>query len=124
MSEGQFLKLFLLLKRSRSSSFAFSSQCIGHSLIARAPLCAAFCDRELKTADGHPFSLITLDAYSVSAFEAFHLRSVEELYEAVKALQKGVRCGTVGDFAQTAVIDAEAPGSDSEGEEEDEPALS
>ena len=81
--------------------------------------------QELKTADGHPFSLITLDAYSVSAFEAFRLRS-EELYEAVKALQKGVRsqAGTVRDFAQAAVIDAEAPGSDSEGEEEDELALS
>jgi len=73
--------------------------------------------------DGHPFSLITLDVYSVSAFEAFRLRS-EELYEAVKALQKGVRSGTVRDFAQAAVIDAEAPGSDSEGEEEDELALS
>jgi hypothetical protein len=79
--------------------------------------------QELKTADGQPSSLITLDTYSVSAFEAFHLCS-EELYEAVKALQKGVHCGTVGDFAQIAVIDAEAPGSDSEGEEEDEPALS
>jgi hypothetical protein len=39
--------------------------------------------QELKMADGYPFSLITLNAYSVSAFEAFHLRS-EELYEAVK----------------------------------------
>jgi hypothetical protein len=39
--------------------------------------------QELKTADGYPFSLITLNAYSVSAFEAFRLRS-EELYEAVK----------------------------------------
>jgi hypothetical protein len=77
--------------------------------------------QELKTVDDHPFSLITLDAYSVSAFEAFRLRP-NELYEGVKALQKGVRSGTVGDFAQVAVIDA-APESDSEGEEENEPAL-
>jgi hypothetical protein len=42
----------------------------------------------------------------------------------VKALQKGVRSGTVGDFAETAVIDAEAPGSDGMGEDKDELAVS
>ena len=94
-----------------------------HILLSLASSAPNITSQELKTADGHPFSLITLDAYSVSAFEAFRLRS-EELYEAVKALQKGVRSGTVGDFAETVVIDAEAPGSDSEGEDEDEPAVS
>jgi len=42
--------------------------------------------------------------YSVSAFEAFRLRS-NEMYEAVKVLQKGIRSG---DCAQVAVIDVEA----------------
>ena len=35
-----------------------------------------------------------------------------------------VRSGTVGDFLQAAVIDEEAPVSDSKDEEENEPALS
>ena len=68
-------------------------------------------------------ALITLDAYSFSAFEASRLWS-NELYEAVKALhRKGVRSGTVG-FAQAAAIDVGAPESDSEEEEENKPALS
>ena len=57
------------------------------------------------------------------AIEAFRLRS-NKLYEAVKALQKGVRSGTVGDFPQAAAKDKEAPESDSEDEKENEPALS
>ena len=76
--------------------------------------------QELKTADGHPFSLITLDPFSVSAFEAFRQRS-NELYKAVKALQKGVRSGTVGDlsqFATTALV--ESLEVDSEDEEVEE----
>ena len=94
-----------------------------HILLLLASSAPNITSQELKTANGHPFSLITLDAYSVSAFEAFRLRS-NELYEAVKALQKGVCSGTVGDFPQAAAIDEEAPESDSEDEEENEPALS
>ena len=56
----------------------------------------------------NPFGLITLDVYSVSALEAFRLHS-NKRYEAVKAVQKGVCSGTVGDFAQVAVIDVETP---------------
>jgi len=66
----------------------------------------------------HRFSLITLDKYSVSAFEAFCQRS-NELYKAVKILQKGVCLGTVGDFVHTTMTDTVvgAVESDSEGEE-------
>ena len=70
----------------------------------------------------HTKSLKGIDMSELGRVLVTHLRP-EELCEAVKALQKGVRSGTVGDLAQTAVIDAEAPRSDSEGEE-DEPALS
>jgi len=79
--------------------------------------------QELNTTDGHPFSLITLDTYSVSVFEAFCQRS-DELYKAVKELQRGVRSGTVGDLAQTATdIVVEAEESDSEGEDVEEKLL-
>ena len=83
---GRSVSQVISVKRSRSSSFAFGSQCIGHSLIARAPLCAAFCDR---------------------------WRS-DDLFGQARLVIGG----------PTAVIDAEAPGSDSKGEEEDELALS
>ena len=49
--------------------------------------------------DGHPFSLVILDLYSASAFEAFHpSQSSNDLHKAVKVLQKGGRSGIVGDF--------------------------
>ena len=47
--------------------------------------------------DGHPFSLITLDTYSAAIFEAFRQRS-NELYIALKALQRGIRLGLATDL--------------------------
>jgi hypothetical protein len=46
---------------------------------------------------GHPFSLITLATYSTTIFGAFRQRS-NELYIALKALQKGVRSGMATDL--------------------------
>ncbi|KAF8803503.1 hypothetical protein BYT27DRAFT_7259964 [Phlegmacium glaucopus] len=89
-----------------------------HILFSLASSASNITSQELKTADGHPFSLITLDTYSVSVFDAFRLRS-NDLYKAVKVLQKGVRSGTVGDLYQAATKDTvvEALESDSEDEE-------
>jgi len=89
-----------------------------HILFSLASSAPDITSQELKTMNGHPFSLLTLDKYSVSALEAFCQRS-NELYKAVKILQKGVRSGTVGDFAQTTMTDTVvgALESDSEGEE-------
>jgi hypothetical protein len=42
------------------------------------------------TTDGHPFSLITLDSYSASLFEAFQQHS-DAMYIALKTLQHGIR---------------------------------
>ena len=70
----------------------------------------------LRTADGHPFSLITLAPFSVSAFEAFR-QHTDELYHTLKALQRGVHSGMVGDpsqIATTALV--EAPEVDSKDE--------
>ena len=77
--------------------------------------------RELKTIDGHPFSLIALDTYSAAIFEAFRQRP-DELYNAILALQKGVRSGIAIDLATqtllaTTDIAAETLETDSEAEE-------
>jgi len=94
-----------------------------HILFSLASSAPNITSQELKTADGHPFSLITLDPFSVSAYEAFRQRS-NELYQAVKALQKGVRSGTVGDLSQIATTATgavvEALEVDSEDEEVEE----
>lgn len=63
-----------------------------------------------------------LDKYSAAIFEAFRQRS-DGLYDAVMALQKGIRSGTATalEAAQTPVtttdIAAETPEIDSEAEE-------
>ncbi len=97
-----------------------------HVLFSLASSAPNITSQELKTADGHPLSLITLDSYSVAIFEDFRQRS-DELYIAVKALQQGVRSGMVADFkvAQAATADAIAgtPESDSEDEEAEEALL-
>ena len=70
----------------------------------------------------------SLISYSLAVFEAFRQRS-DELFIAVKALQKTVRSGMVADFevAQTATADAVAetpsPENDSEEEEAEEALL-
>jgi hypothetical protein len=68
-----------------------------HVLFSLASSAPKIASQELKTTDGHPFSLITLDPYSTTIFEAFRQRS-NELYIALKALQKGVRSGMATDL--------------------------
>lgn len=93
-----------------------------HILLSLASSAPGITSQELETADGHPFSLTTLDTYSLSAFKAFRLRS-NELYEALKALKKGVRSGVVGDFVHAEAVDVEALEVDSEDEEVEESLL-
>ena len=91
-----------------------------HVLFSLASSAPNITSQKLKTTDGHPFSLITLDTYSVSVFESFRQRS-SGLYKAVKVLQKGVRSGTVVHTATDIVVGAEE--SDSEGDEVEESLL-
>ena len=103
-------------------SFKYHVHTILFSLASSTPNIKS---QELKTTDGHLFSLITLDPYPVSAFESFRRRS-DEPYQAVKALQKGVCSGTVGDLSQIVTTTAavvEALGVDSEDEEVEEDLL-
>ena len=79
-----------------------------HILFSLGSSAPKITSQALKTADGHPFSLITLDPFSVSAFEAF-CQCTNELYHTLKALQRGVRSGMVGDpsqIARTALVEA------------------
>ena len=73
--------------------------------------------------DGHPFSLITCDPFSISALEACCQRT-DELYHALIVFQRGVCSGTVGDpsqIATTALV--EALDVDTEDEEVEENLL-
>ena len=73
--------------------------------------------------DGHPFSLITCDPFSISALEACCQRT-DELYHALIVFQRGVCSGMVGDpsqIATTALV--EALDVDTEDEEVEENLL-
>ena len=78
-----------------------------HALLSLVSSALNITSQELKTADGHPLSLITLHSYSVAIFEDFHQCS-DELYVAIKALQKGVHLGMVAKLkvAQTTTAGA------------------
>jgi hypothetical protein len=63
-----------------------------HVLFSLASSAPKISSQKLKTTDGHPFSLVTLDTYSATVFEALHQHS-DALYDALVVLQKGIRLG-------------------------------
>ena len=68
------------------------------------------------TADAHPFSLITLDPYSASIFEAFQQRS-GALYIALRTLQHGLRSEIATGPVESVPTAPETAETDSEAEQ-------
>ncbi len=63
-----------------------------HVLFSLASSAPKISSQMLKTTGGHPFSLVTLDTYTATIFEALHQHS-DALYDALVVLQKGIRLG-------------------------------